>query len=685
MSNQITYLIVFLGCIHASFSWSQSVFDHIDTDNPTLNDCLFIDSVLSNPHQLSQSESQEYMLVLTEQLPEFDHQRLAIFYLDSLISIYSQRNQIKPLADAFYEKSMLHDHLGEYPQALSASQAALNNYKTIGDQSGIALSYNDIGVIHYYREEYEKAEEYLDLSGAIFSELKDTAGFAIYCNNLANVYFERGDGDRALELYEQGYLYDLEQNNLDGQCISLCNIGETHAYLGDFNLAEKKLLSALQIAEDIGDSWTLTVPLMSLGDLYQKTQEFHKANHVLSRCLAITREIEALAEEAETCRLLYEINKTQGNFKQALFYHELLRDLEDRMFNQDSERLMEEMEMEYQVEDKQQQIELLNKAAEIKQLTYEKSLDQKQNQQRILLFGLVIIVVILGFIFRGFVVKKKANAQLTKQNQIISGKNEQLHHAYEQIEEKNNEILDSIRYAKRIQSAILPAKSKMTDLFPDSFVLYLPKDVVAGDFYWLEQKDGKILFAVADCTGHGVPGAMVSVVCNNGLNRSVREHGLTDPGEILDQTRKIVLEEFEKSEEQVNDGMDIALCCLDGNQLHFAGAHNSLWLIKAGTFEILEIKGDKQPVGKFDHATNFTTHTVKVEAGDRIYLSSDGFADQFGGEKGKKMKTTNFKKLILSNIARSSNEQKVRLNDAFEEWKGSLEQIDDVCVMGIII
>ncbi|MBL4594128.1 MAG: serine/threonine-protein phosphatase, partial [Flavobacteriales bacterium] len=209
------------------------------------------------------------------------------------------------------------------------------------------------------------------------------------------------------------------------------------------------------------------------------------------------------------------------------------------------------------------------------------------------------------------------------------------------------------------------------------------KDIVAGDFYWIEQKEGEVLFAAADCTGHGVPGAMVSVVCNNALNRSVREHGLTDPGLILDKTREIVVQEFEKSDEDVNDGMDIALCSLEGNTLKYAGAHNPLWIIRGG--EIIETKANKQPIGQFDNSLQYTTHSFELQKGDSIYIFSDGYVDQFGGEKGKKFKTRAFRELLLSIQESSMDEQKIIIDDAFETWKGDLEQIDDVCVIGIRI
>ncbi|HRP60796.1 MAG TPA: SpoIIE family protein phosphatase, partial [Vicingus sp.] len=260
------------------------------------------------------------------------------------------------------------------------------------------------------------------------------------------------------------------------------------------------------------------------------------------------------------------------------------------------------------------------------------------------------------------------------------------------------------------------------------FVVYLPKDIVAGDFYWMESLSAVhssqftvnskqstdnsklILFAAADCTGHGVPGAMVSVVCNNGLNRSVREHHIMDPGKILEKTREIIVSEFEKSDEIVKDGMDISLCALDFSSdkklLKWAGANNPLWIIRSirdsgldlesnnqseiagqarkdGNFEFFELKPTKQHLGKVDNPIPFVTQEFELQKGDTFYLFTDGFKDQFGGEKGKKFKSANFKKLLLSIQNLSMDEQKQFIYQTFMDWKGSLEQIDDVCIIGV--
>lgn len=255
----------------------------------------------------------------------------------------------------------------------------------------------------------------------------------------------------------------------------------------------------------------------------------------------------------------------------------------------------------------------------------------------------------------------------------------------EEISLTNMEITDSIAYAKRIQKAILPPDKLVKEYLPDSFILYKPKDIVAGDFYWVEKTRNNILFAVADCTGHGVPGAMVSVVCNNALNRSFHESGLTNPAEILNKTRQMVIREFDKSEEEIKDGMDISICAFDPptRTLRWAGANNPLLILRAGT--LTEVKPDKQPIGNFTVEQPFTSHTFVLEKGDQVYIFSDGYADQFGGPKGKKLKYPAFKNLLVSHASQSMEEQKNLLEQALEAWKGELAQVDDICVMGMRI
>lgn len=269
--------------------------------------------------------------------------------------------------------------------------------------------------------------------------------------------------------------------------------------------------------------------------------------------------------------------------------------------------------------------------------------------------------------------------------QKVKDRTMELQHQKEIVEEKQKEIIDSINYAKRLQDAILPPQKMIDENADDNFVLYKPKDIVAGDFYWAEKSGDWFFIAAADCTGHGVPGAMVSVVCSNALNRTVKEFGITDTGKILDKTTDLVLETFEKSNEDVKDGMDISLLGINSKtkEIFWSGANNPLWFTDGN--EIKEIKANKQPIGKSDHRIAFISHKIEINKGEMIYLFTDGYADQFGGEKGKKYKYKPFSELLLYNKSLELSKQKEILNDKIEEWKGDLEQNDDICIIGIRI
>jgi serine phosphatase RsbU (regulator of sigma subunit) len=270
-----------------------------------------------------------------------------------------------------------------------------------------------------------------------------------------------------------------------------------------------------------------------------------------------------------------------------------------------------------------------------------------------------------------------------KQAEIERLKNVELKIAYEVIEQKNKDIRDSIQYAKGIQDAILASEEEILRYFPQSFLYYRPKDIVAGDFYFFERTGSHLFYAAADCTGHGVPGALVSMVCSNALSRCVKEFKLSEPGKILDKATELIGETFKKSGNDIRDGMDISLLVKDlANDRYFwAGANNPLWLGSKG--KISEIQADKQPVGFHEQRKAFTTHALSLNHGDYLFLFTDGYADQFGGPKGKKFKYQQLSALFEKHADLSPEEQKRNLELTFEAWKGNLEQVDDVCVIGI--
>ncbi len=247
-------------------------------------------------------------------------------------------------------------------------------------------------------------------------------------------------------------------------------------------------------------------------------------------------------------------------------------------------------------------------------------------------------------------------------------------------------VTDSIRYAKRLQESILPPDRRLKELLPDSFVYYRPKDIVSGDFYWIEKVEDKVVFAAVDCTGHGVPGAFMSLIGHNGLNQAVKERGRSRPSEVLKDLNKIAYDALHKDREQylVRDGMDMALCALDPRKkvLEYAGANCPLYIVRRG--QVMMFSPDKNAIGSFDlNGKGFTDHRIQLEPGDMVYIFSDGYADQFGGEKGKKFLYRRFRDLLLEISGKPVEEQREALQEAFNRWRGGHEQVDDILVMGM--
>jgi serine phosphatase RsbU (regulator of sigma subunit) len=292
----------------------------------------------------------------------------------------------------------------------------------------------------------------------------------------------------------------------------------------------------------------------------------------------------------------------------------------------------------------------------------------------------------IEFDFQFKSIQSEAN-DIKEKNEMLTKTFAQIELQRNEIESKNIAITDSIHYAKRIQNSILPEDEKIKKILPNSFVFYKPKDIVSGDFYWVEQVGDEVLFSAIDCTGHGVPGAFVSLIAFNMLNKVVLERKITKPSLVLGELDKLMRNLFSKSAEKVRDGVDMGFCSYNvkTNQLNFAGAYQSLFVCNGA--EIEEIKGNRESIGFsiFKEKKQFVNHEVTVKSGDSLYLSTDGFPDQFGGEKGKKLKWKNFKQLLCDIQPTKIIEQKEELRQFFYNWKDDLEQLDDVCVIGVKI
>lgn len=666
-------------------------------------------------------------------------------FLDAL-ELREQFAPKKDLAQSYNNVAILYMRSGDLETCLEYLHKGLNMRQEIGDSNGIANSLGNIAYVLNNQGNYEKAVEYYQKSLALNRKMNEWSSVCGNLNNIGILYNEAGQHELAFETFEELLAISKKTNSISDEIAALegmasvegkqnrlneakehllkafelsnsienrtrhsnilRNLGSLYYKLGDAEKAIEYLEQALEISSKNNISSDLCDTHNSLGEFYKGTGNLKESEYHLNKALELSKKLGYPKDIIRSSKLLSEIYVDWGQYKNAYEMKVLQFEMHDSISRTDNMEAINDLNIKYQTDKKEKELALKEAELREKDLLDKKRLaeieraeieNEKRNSQLMLsLIGLGLLLIMSAFVYRGYVQKRKANTLIVKQKAEVD-------HAYAELGEKNKEILDSINYAKRIQNAILPPNKVVKTHLNQSFILYEPKDIVAGDFYWLEHSPKGTLFAACDCTGHGVPGAMVSVVCNNGLNRSVREHGLTDPGKILDKTREIIIEEFEKSDEEVKDGMDIALCSLKENKLQFAGAHNPLWIVRkslkteddnkaypqdyhvevSGDYELIEIKADKQPIGRYIDPKPYTTHELELESEDTIYVFSDGFIDQFGGEKGKKFKAKNFKTLLLSIQNLSMEDQGKELMRVFNEWKGDFEQLDDVCVIGV--
>ncbi|MBD3636345.1 MAG: tetratricopeptide repeat protein [Crocinitomicaceae bacterium] len=616
------------------------------------------------------------------------------------------------LAYAHNTLGIVYSDQGNIPQAIQLYLKSLRIHEKAKSESDILAVKNNLGYAYIQTADYKNAEKHLKDAMEIGEKLGDPQRKAEAYINYAGLLRETDHEEKAIEYYKKALEIAKEIGHDYMRSVLETNIAATYDIMGADSGVLEMYEDALKTANEVGDFQSVGTIYNNLGIFHNKKANYSKGLSWCRKAKQITSAYKSHSAYFFTCSCLTDAFAGLGRYDSAYHYLLLTEDLEDSLLNKENIVEVTKMEMNFDFEKQKLADSLENvRITEMRELQHQAEI-QKEEKQKLILFGSLGIVILIGaFIFYRL---RESNKQKT----IIEEQKLAVDEAYDQLEEKNNEILDSITYAKRIQAAILPPLRVIKTHLKDSFVLYKPKDVVAGDFYWLEtaegapgsdgttQEESTVLFAAADCTGHGVPGAMVSVICNNALNRSVREHFITDPGEILNKTRQLVLQEFEKSDDEVKDGMDIALCRLNGTKVQYSGAHNPLWIIRPlanqdenakhhfppeakverfKNYLFVELKADKQPIGDYPNPKPYTTHSLELKKGDSIYIFTDGFLDQFGGEKGKKFKASNFKKLLISVQSQSMEAQKEYLNSTFEKWKGNLEQLDDVCVIGVRI
>ncbi len=564
---------------------------------------------------------------------------------------------------------IVHRRLGKLAEAIAYYQRSLDAQKEINDTMGVGTTYFNISKV-YQELEDAKQFEYAEKSLEIRTMVGDSIGVANCYNALGKGYRNEGQHDKAMYYYQKSLKIAVATNDKALGSRTYVNLGVLAQKEEEYELALDYFNKAFTLA-DKSKKNVLAKHYFNIAVVYESMGLLDSAFACTYQSQQFYKEIGRTSGLMNTSLRLSSLHESRQQYDSALMYFKQHNQYSDSLFSEEKTRALTQQEMTYQFEKEQEARKLKH--------------DTEQQEQRMILLGVVAIAILVLvfalFLYRRFQITRRQKGIIEEQKQ--------------HLEERNNDITASIAYAKRLQEAILPSIEAVREALPQSFVLYLPKDIVAGDFYWMEKVGDVVLLAAADCTGHGVPGAMVSVVCSNALNKSVNEMGITDPGAILDSARNIVIERFSRNTDNVKDGMDISLCSihLHTNELKWAGANNPLWIVKPENKDrkttLVEVKANKQPIGRSTNPAPFTTHTIALEKGDTVYLFSDGFADQFGGPNkdkgGKKLKSANFKKLLLSLQSQPMAAREKQLLQFFNDWKGSLEQIDDVCVVGFCV
>ncbi len=599
-----------------------------------------------------------------------DNSGKALEYLFRALKINEELNDKKGKGSCANNIGAVYQYQSNYPKALEYYLKCLRISEERGDKEWIGACYSNIGLIYANQDDYTKALDFHFKALKIRQELGDKQGIGTCYNNIGIVYISKSDYPKAIEYQLKSLKISEEINDLQGIGNCYGNIG--NIYMGQLNYpkALEYAAQSLKIRKQIEDKQGTGLCYNTLAELYNKLLDFKLSILYSDSSLQIAKEIADIDIERGAYQNLATAFSKTGKYKDAYDYHVKYVTLTDSIFNADNGKQLGDLKTNFEVEKKETELKAM---AETQQAI---SNEEKKRQQFVIYTGTAMFILVL--IFAAFMFNR---VKITQKQKRIIEKQKHL------VEENQKEIIDSITYAKRLQQAILPSTAEIKKHLPDNFIYYKPKDIIAGDFYWMEYLDETIFIAVADSTGHGVPGAMVSVVCSNALNRSVKEFGLRDTGKILDKTRELVLETFEKSGEEIKDGMDISLLAINKNkqQAFWSGANNKLWYIKRGTQKMIEVKADKQSIGKTDNPKAFTTHKLNLEKGDTIYLMTDGYHDQFGGLKGKKYKSKQLETLLITNNTKMLEEQKDILHKSFETWKDALEQVDDVTIVGIKI
>jgi tetratricopeptide (TPR) repeat protein/serine phosphatase RsbU (regulator of sigma subunit) len=665
---------------------------------------------------------------------------------EKALEYFQQANQMaKESGDEFTVMSstnnigMVYHYWGKYEEAIKYYQRSLDYSEEQNDRRTAAMINMNIGIIYFDWGKYERALSFYKKSVKIQTDLNDLNNLISTYNNIAIIYENLDSLDLALNYYKMALDISKEIENMKGVGVAYFNIATFYMAKEEYFRAREYYEKSLNVRREIGDNLGVGTSLLSIGQSYFYQKQARKSISYYNKSLKILEPLGVLEKLIENYAALAEAYRDLGNYQKSVFYMERYSKTKDSLFTENTFKQIEEIQTKYETEKKEKEIELLNKENLVKDLKVKEQHEAIQKQRIAIISFIVVFALIIVFsiiVYRLYNKIKNANEQLALQNaeineqkEEIMAQNDEIFAKNEVLEQQNEEITSqrdeieaqrdlvinqkaqielileelsqSIDYAKQIQTSILPEKSILDENNIESFTIFKPKDRVSGDFYWWASVEEYTVIAVSDCTGHGVPGAFMSFLGISFLREIVTKEYITHPGVILRKLRVDIIKTLAQTGEEGThkDGMDMSILVINhkDNTVSWAGANNPLWIVRAKRNEevndlaenIEEIKADKMPVGIYMRMDKFTNHEVNLETGDRIFMFSDGFPDQFGGPKGKKYKSRAFKRLIAKTSDLSIEEQGKHIEMELSEWmrwEGNIyNQVDDITVFGAIV
>lgn len=605
----------------------------------------------------------------------------SISYCEQAESLSKKYNLEVQLAFSLHCESRYLLLKGDLNSSVKKLTQAISLFEKNKEKKGLAKAYSLFSVTLGRLGKNEESLEYLKKAKEIFISLNDTNGIANVLTNMANTYVDVNDTQKGIETLEEYKKLCLPRS--DREFFFEISYGNIYFKLDKNIEAINHFKKATQVAQEYNMLDSEITGLTLIAECYKKLKNVIAAKSFYTQALKLSVKHKLVVEEADALKGIINVYEEENDFKNAYYSLKQFKAIEDSIFNLEKIKSINEIENKLKITEKEKIIADQN-------LNIEKNKVERASLRSILSIvfaGLAVAVIAFILLFYN-------NRKTKKLFIVIEKQKEEVEFQKEIIEAKNKDVMDSIAYARHIQGSMLPSDKTMKELFKEYFILYKPKDVIAGDFYWTEMIQQKAVIVVGDCTGHGVPGAMVSIVACNALNRAVNEFKLTDAGLIFDKVNQLMQETFSKSDYEVNDGMDGVICIFDleNLKLHVAAAHNPIWITTPTnktalwdeTWILSQINPDKQPIGRFkEKIVPFESKTINVQKGEMIYLFTDGYADQFGGPKGKKFKNKQFQEVLTSISNMPLEKQRDDLNTTIENWKGNLDQVDDILVIGI--